>query len=80
MRLGQAQTRRESLLPTALWFMEMKRFEVFASLSSQGNCAGQAAAYLSREKSEQFSGIGVVPHDSRFQLYDKVRFVDNRGV
>lgn len=59
-------------------FMEMKRLEVFASLSSQSDCADQALAYLSREKSEQFSGIGVVPHDSRFQLYDKPQFWDNR--
>jgi len=38
-----------------------------------------AQAILARVRAEQDTGLAVVPHDGRVELYDKAAFVDNRG-
>lgn len=49
-------------------------------ITSQGDATGQAEAILSRARAEILGGRGVIPHDCRIELYDRLAFVDSRGV
>ena len=59
-------------------------YEVYAialapDMTLQAEVNTQAAVRLIRTRAENESGIALIPHDCRLELYDKLAFVDSRG-
>lgn len=48
------------------------------ALTVQADVDNQADARLARARAEQDTGLGIIPHDCRVELYDKLAFVDSR--
>jgi len=59
-------------------FMTIADFYPFGSLTAEADLDNQASAHGARELAEMKSGVGIIPHDCRIELYDKPVFLDGR--
>ena len=59
---------------------EVLHFVLAPTIDNQTDADNLAAAVLTRFKAEELAGYLIVPHDSRVELYDRVKVEDWRGV